>query len=168
MRQRAGRDRRGTARVRLFLEGLLWASAALATGCSTLSKDSAQFEAPDYQLGGQTGSLIPGCGIAPLSAGGQSVPVGRSLAVFYAKDCPQLAAEGQLALSGVAGNAQQLELVRIADGTYLLQSAQSLPAGHAPELQTPPPHCTPHVPQFSGSVVRFAQLVPQVANPAMH
>jgi len=116
---------------RLALASIALAGATWVAGCESLSADSItlNFEAPDYQLGGQTGSLIPGCGVAPLSAEGQSVPVGRSLAVFYAQDCPELAAEGRLPLSGVVGDAQQLELVPITDTTYLLQSAQSLPAG---------------------------------------
>jgi hypothetical protein len=129
MRERAGRGSR-PALARASLASVALAGAALAAGCVNSDSDVIlDFAGPDYQLGGQTGSLIPGCGVAPLSADGQSVPVGRSLAVFYAQDCPQLAMEGRLALSGVVGDAQPLELVRLADDTYLLQSTQSLPAG---------------------------------------
>ncbi|MEY4546811.1 MAG: hypothetical protein RL685_3006 [Pseudomonadota bacterium] len=105
-------------------------SLALASaGCGSEQADALYIGSPDYQLGGQTGSLVPGCGIAPLSAEGQSVPVGRALAVFYAKDCPGLAAQGRLALSGAGREVQPLELIRLAGDTYLLQAAASVPAG---------------------------------------
>jgi hypothetical protein len=131
MRKRDGGRSKGSALARSSLASLALTSATLVAGCLNVSPDAAEqsFQSPDYELGGQTGSLIPGCGVAPLSADGQSVPAGRELAVFYAQDCPELVAPGRLALSGIVVDEQQLELVRLGDATYLLRSAQSLPAG---------------------------------------
>jgi MYXO-CTERM domain-containing protein len=119
------------AQVSLALGSLALASTALTSvGCasSDMTLDFSS-EQPDYQLGGQTGSLVPGCGVAPLSAEGQSVPAGEALAVFYAKDCPELAGEGRLALTGVGLEPQRLELVRLTGDTYLLRASASVPPG---------------------------------------
>jgi hypothetical protein len=123
---RAGWGRSWRALVNVALVGI----ALVSAGCGSDMVDEFPATRPEYELGGQTGSLIPGCGVAPLSAEGQSVPVGRALAVFYAKDCPELAGEGRLALTAMGLlDAQPLELVRLNGDTYLLQAGESVPAG---------------------------------------
>lgn len=123
-------ERSGWGKVRAALRLALAIAVLSSAGCS--QDATVDFAAVDdlapYQLGGQTGSLIPGCGVAPLSAQGQSVPSGRALAVFYGKDCPALTADGRLALLG-AGLDTAVELVLLAPDTYLLQAPESVPAG---------------------------------------
>jgi hypothetical protein len=69
--------------------------------------------------------LIPGCGLAPLSAG-NTVPAGDALAVLYTAECPD--PERSLALQGVSGVA--LELVPLdRSNVFLVRSDQSLGAG---------------------------------------
>ena len=84
----------------------------------------------DYQLGGQTGSLVPGCGVAPLSAAGSSVPAGDALAILYAGDCPEQAVAEQLALVGQGAAGVTLELVPLgATSVFLVRADQSLAGG---------------------------------------
>lgn len=113
--------------------GLVLTAAALLTplGCGS-DMDSAAMLAPrEYLLGGQTGSLIPGCGVAPLSAEGRAVPAGDALAIVYAGDCPeQVAALGSVMLGASDANTVPVELVPLdEDGAFLVRAEQSLPAG---------------------------------------
>jgi hypothetical protein len=83
---------------------------------------------PDYELGGQTGSLVPGCGVAPLSAGGLSVPEGNALAILYAQDCPAGLSSEQLALQGLAE--VRLELVPLdGESVFLVRAVEGLSDG---------------------------------------
>jgi len=83
---------------------------------------------PDYELGGQTGSLVPGCGVAPLSAGGLSVPEGNALAILYARDCPAGISSEQLALEGMAE--VRLELVPLdGESVFLVRAVEGLSDG---------------------------------------
>jgi len=114
--------------------GLVW---ALVSGVACGSSDDVSLDfsngngAPDdYQLGGQTGSLVPGCGVAPLSAAGSSVPAGDALAILYAGDCPEPAVAAQLALAGMGASGVVLELVPLeGDGVFLVRADQSLASG---------------------------------------
>lgn len=125
MSERAGWGEKCTALRLVFACAAVLSSA----GCAQdMELDFAVDEVDPYRLGGQTGSLIPGCGVAPLSAQGQSVPAGRALAVFYGKDCPALTAEGRLALLG-AGLETSIELVPLDEHTFLVQAPDSVPAG---------------------------------------
>lgn len=103
---------------------------ALAACGSESSNDSASLVPPpgEYLLGGQTGSLVPDCGVAPLSAGGITVPVGDALAVVYGRGCPEELA-AQLALTGPGERPVALTLETLGDGTYLVRAAESLAAG---------------------------------------
>jgi hypothetical protein len=102
-------------------------------GCSSsfdVAFDEFPTTPPEYMLGGQTGSLVPGCGVAPLSAAGRSVPAGDALAILYAQDCPEQAVAEQLALLGVGADAVQLELVPLEGaGVFLVRADQSLSGG---------------------------------------
>ncbi|MEO8180456.1 MAG: hypothetical protein ABI895_16585 [Deltaproteobacteria bacterium] len=112
--------------------GLVW---ALVSGVACSSSDDVNVDfsigpPDDYQLGGQTGSLVPGCGVAPLSAAGSSVPAGDALAVLYAGDCLEQALAAQLALAGMGANGVVLELVPLeGNGVFLVRADQSLASG---------------------------------------
>ena len=111
--------------------GLLVASALwLGFGCASNDGDNgALYMPPGYILGGQTGSLVPDCGFAPLSAEGRSVPAGEALAVLYTGACSEPVSAEQLMLAGV-GSAVRLELVPLdARGAFLVQADRSLAGG---------------------------------------
>jgi hypothetical protein len=93
--------------------------------------DGVSLNFPDgYRLGGQTGSLVPGCGVAPLSAAGNSVPEGDALAILYAGDCPEQAVAERLALAGQGASGVMLELVPLeGSAAFLVRAKQSLPSG---------------------------------------
>jgi hypothetical protein len=98
--------------------------AAGLIGCGAPDDDA--LDPGNDHLGGQTGSLIPGCGLAPLSAAGNAVPAGDALGVLYTRDCP--GKEQMLALLGVPGVA--LESVPLDRGdVFLVRTDQSLSAG---------------------------------------
>ena len=70
----------------------LLASVVLGAGCASADNGdsgASSIVPTGYKLGGQTGSLVPDCGLAPLSAEGRSVPAGEALAVLYAGACPE-------------------------------------------------------------------------------
>jgi hypothetical protein len=84
---------------------------------------------PGYRLGGQTGSLVPDCGLAPLSAEGRSVPPGEALAVLYAGACPEPPSAEQLMLAGLGGGVA-VELVPLeTSGVYLVRADHTLASG---------------------------------------
>lgn len=116
----------GERRCRTRIGGTLLVAAGLF-GCASADVDHGTSIDPgnDY-LGGQTGSLIPGCGLAPLSAAGNGVPAGDALGVLYTGNCP--GQEQMLALQGVTGIA--LETVPLGRGdVFLVRADQSLSAG---------------------------------------
>lgn len=120
MSERAGRGRVCRALACALLGG---------AGCLQDDGDSIDIGVqPEYELGGQTGSLLPRCGVAPLSAQGQSVPVGRVLGVFYGEDCRDVAA-GRVELFGAGVEGLALDLVPLEGDAYLLQAPESVPAG---------------------------------------
>jgi hypothetical protein len=84
-----------------------------------------------WYLAGQTGSLIPACGVAPLIAEGRSLPAGDALAILYTSGCPELEALASVARDGVDGGTVAVELVPLGDvsGTYLVRAGQSVDAG---------------------------------------
>jgi hypothetical protein len=104
--------------------------SVVACGSSDANNDAALEPGDNYQLGGQTGSLVPGCGLAPLSAAGSSVPAGDALAILYAGDCPEQAVAEQLALVGQGAGGVTLELVPLGGtSVFLLRADQSLAGG---------------------------------------
>jgi hypothetical protein len=104
---------------------LLVAAGLLGCGANDVSDRAAVGPNDDY-LGGQTGSLIPGCGLAPLSAAGNGVPAGDALGVLYTRDCP--GQEQMLALQGVSGVALELVPLDRRD-VFLVRADQSLSGG---------------------------------------
>jgi hypothetical protein len=110
--------------------GLL--GVVLATSCAQdAAQDAAVLGPPpgEYELGGQTGSLVPECGVAPLSAGGLAVPIGDALAVFYDRGCPEDLVAERVALTGPGQRPVPLTLEALDDGVYLVRAAESLAAG---------------------------------------
>src|SRR3954462_13516276 len=115
----------GKRRCRARVGGTLLVAAGLL-GCSAAEQDVDLSDLGTGYLGGQTGSLIPGCGLAPLSAAGNAVPAGDALGVLYTRDCP--GQEQMLALRGVSGVA--LEIVPLGGGNvFLVRSDRSLSGG---------------------------------------
>jgi hypothetical protein len=104
---------------------------ALAACSSETDNDAIYLMPPsgDYMLGGQTGSLVPDCGVAPLSAGGVAVPVGDALAVVYGRGCAEELAAEQLELRGPGARPVSLTLETLGGGAFLVRAAESLGAG---------------------------------------
>jgi len=104
--------------------------AWLATGCGSSDQDNSDVLGPrEYIFAGQTGSLVPSCGVAPLSQGQLAVPIGDALAVLYTSGCPEVSA----ARLGVVGPDARGVPVRLepldASGVYLVRVDESLSAG---------------------------------------
>lgn len=132
MAQGGGWRRCGAKRSRTVVFGALFCALALSSlGCGSDDSDNRGIGLPrDYVLGGQTGSLIPGCGIAPLSDEGLGVPSGDALAVLYTSGCSEPDASALVAREGSADDGVAVELVPLDDrGTYLVRAAQSVAAG---------------------------------------
>ena len=105
----------------------------------------------EYRLGGQTGSLIPDCDLAPLSGQGQSVPAGDALAVIYAGECGELPIAGGVALTGPDERPIALTLEPLGNGrAYLVRTEESL-AGGRYEIELP------------GGQSRSVEVAPEVA-----
>ena len=88
----------------------------------------------EYWLGGQTGSLIPDCGVAPLSKAGLAVPSGDVLAVLYTRGCPEDGTP-EVAVTGPDSRPIGVTLEPLDLGVYLVRADQSLSTGeHQVEL----------------------------------
>jgi hypothetical protein len=107
-------------------------AGALLGGCAFQSDDSADLAgpSPDSMLGGQTGSLIPSCGVAPLSEQGRSVPSGDAIAILYAGACPEDITSERVTLTTAGGLGVGVELEPLGiPGVYLIRTEQTLEAG---------------------------------------
>jgi hypothetical protein len=105
----------------------------LAAGCLDVHPENdsgdVSINPADYMLGGQTGSLTPTCGVAPLSASGYAVPRGDAVAVLYGSGCPEALAASRVALTGPDASPVTILLESLEDGVYLVRAAESLEAG---------------------------------------
>jgi len=82
-------------------------------------------------FGGQTGSLVPGCGVAPLSASGQALPASDTLAVVYTSDCPAASAQALVSVSAPDSSSVNVELEALgAAGVYLVRTGGMLQDGN--------------------------------------
>ncbi len=115
-------ERRGRTRI----GGTLLVAAGLLGCAANDALDNGSIDPGNDHLGGQTGSLIPGCGLAPLSAAGNGVPAGDALGVLYTGACP--GEEQKLALQGVSGIALEIVPLDRSD-VFLVRADQSLSAG---------------------------------------
>lgn len=116
----------------MVLGALCFALSLILSACAADdSSGRAVVVAPrDYMLGGQTGSLIPVCGVAPLSGEGRGVPSGDALAVLYTTGCSEPEAVARLAREGSGDGTVPVQLVPLDDrGTYLVRAAESVSAG---------------------------------------
>jgi len=110
---------------------LLLPLLALASGCGSSSEaasGNAGTGAGGAYTGGQTGSLIPNCGIAPLSEEGGTVPSGEQALVFYTRGCPQVQA-ADLVITDADGQPIDLEVEELGDGAYLVKATASFAEG---------------------------------------
>jgi hypothetical protein len=138
--------------------------------CSFESSDAeVEFVGPppgDYMLGGQTGSLVPDCGVAPLSASGIAVPVGDALAIVYGRGCPEELAAEQLAIEGPDARPVRVMLETLGDGVYLVRSAENLPAGQYELGVAGEPNTVSVGAQASPLPVRLGEIVPMTSSMA--
>jgi hypothetical protein len=114
---------------------LLLAIAALPMlgGCSAsdMSGDAASSvggSGGDY-YGGQTGSLVPLCGLAPLSDEGQSVPAGEQAFVVYTQGCPAPLDVQDIVVSDANGDPVDVEVQALGSGAFLVKGAAMLEEG---------------------------------------
>lgn len=99
-------------------------------GCSQPFADEYPSQSDDYEFGGQTGSLVPGCGVAPLSESGQALPASDALAVVYTSECPALAVQDLISVSAPDASSVNVELEPLGDtGVYLIRAGAMLDAG---------------------------------------
>lgn len=120
--------RQGWWRNVLGVVGLALVPSCLDSRAEEFSYD-VSYNPSDYMLGGQTGSLIPNCGVAPLSANGYTVPRGDALTVLYGAGCPEALAASQVALTGPDARPVAILLESLDDGVYLVRAAEGLESG---------------------------------------
>jgi hypothetical protein len=82
----------------------------------------------DWVKGGQTGSLIPPCGLTPSAAAGDSIPGGSGGIVLHTDMCTGLAA-AELKLHDEDGMMVSFEVERLPGDAILLRPASPLMAG---------------------------------------
>jgi len=105
-------------------------SLVTLSGCASLEPRPEDYPSDDYKFGGQTGSLVPGCGVAPLSESGQALPSSDALAVIYTSDCPAAAAQELVSVSAPDSSIVNVELEPLGDaGVYLVRPGVMLGAG---------------------------------------
>jgi hypothetical protein len=104
---------------------------ALLAGCagSTDASDGANSSTGGNYTGGQTGSLIPNCGIAPLTREGGSVPSGEQAFVLYTQGCPPSVQLEDIVITDASGAVIDVELEALADGTFLVKGSAVLSEG---------------------------------------
>jgi len=108
------------------------ALALLLSGCSggqTGDRGAVPANAGGTYNGGQTGSLIPSCGIAPSSPDGTSVPTGEQAAVLDTRGCETMPNLAELTLTDAAGDAVPVQLEELDDGVYLVKGSAVLTEG---------------------------------------
>jgi len=108
--------------------GLLLLGAA--AGCSSSETGSGSVKPTQDPYGGQTGSLKPDCGIAPLSKkAGASVPAGDSAFVLYSTACGS-APTPEFDLRDAFGMLVSHRVEQLDTGVYLVRSDSALSPGN--------------------------------------
>lgn len=93
-------------------------------GCGSSKSADAGYTGP---YGGQTGSLTPPCGVAPLTDDGSAVASGTNVAVVYTQGC---AANNSLTVSGPNGTPVSYTLVPLDQtGAYIVRTNLALDPG---------------------------------------
>jgi hypothetical protein len=90
-------------------------------GCSSGSSDTG-----GGPYGGQTGSLTPSCGVAPLTNDGAAVASGSDVAIVYTAGCPD---PNSLTVTGPGGTPVGYSLVQLDDGVYIVHTDVALSPG---------------------------------------
>ena len=108
---------------------MTWAALALACASERADVIGAPPPLGPHETGGQTGSLMPICRVAPLSSAGVQVPAGDAVAVVYTDGCPE--GVDALALLDAGGGrvAVRSELLDGNRGIYLVRSEALLESG---------------------------------------
>jgi hypothetical protein len=109
---------------------LLGLAALLLCSCAS-SSDEGAYVGPGvnpWVAGGQTGALIPDCGLTPAAADGDSIPGGDSGIVLYTDKCVGFAA-AELELHDQDGMMVAFDLEPLPGGAVLLRPKSPLPAG---------------------------------------
>lgn len=113
----------------VWLAVLLSLLALLPSCASDTDAESATSGAGGNYTGGQTGSLMPNCGIAPVSDEGGSVPSGEQAFVLYTRGCPGVPRLDELMVRDAAGDSIAVEPEALADGVYLIKGSAVLMEG---------------------------------------
>lgn len=109
---------------------LLALSAPLClAGCSGEASDAGGSASGGNYYGGQTGSLVPLCGLAQLSEEGQSVPAGEQAFVVYTQGCPTPLDVQEIAVSDANGDPVDVEVQALGNGAFLVKGAAMLEEG---------------------------------------
>jgi len=130
--------------ARLGISLLLLGAAA---GCSSAETSPGTARPTPNPYGGQTGSLTPDCGIAPLSKkAGASVPAGDSAFVVYSTTCGS-APTPEFDLRDALGMLVSHRVEQLDTGVYLVRSDSALSPGNYSITpigsSTPMPAATP-------------------------
>lgn len=114
------RDFRRLTAVALLLAGL-------KVACSSSDESAAGRNSADGGFqGGQTGSLVPTCGIATDPG---SVPAGDGALIVHTAGCSTPLALDEIELLDAAGNPIAFDTVELEDGAVLLRTNQTLEPG---------------------------------------
>ena len=125
-RRRLARRTRNAALLGLGVSFLLGCSGADAPSATNQSSSSG----PTTMMGGQTGSLVPGCELAP-AATEAAVPEGDTAFIVYGEGCPEAESEGTLAVANANGDDVEVKLEPLqgSQDTYVARSTSSLDGG---------------------------------------
>jgi hypothetical protein len=120
-------DVRGSYRSVLFA----FCGGLLLLGCSAGESDSTQnpvgFTGSPVE-GGQTGALMPACGLSPVARAGDSIPGGDTGIVIHPAACVALAT-ADLELRDEDGTTIAFDLEPLVEGAVLLRPRTPLRAG---------------------------------------
>lgn len=112
-----------------------WVAAVVAlalAGCSASSPAEAgalSGRTPTPIMGGQTGSLVPRCGVAAVADSLAQAPEGDVAYVVYTEGCPDALATGAFGLRDGNLDDVELQFEPIGDGVYAARAPSGLNAG---------------------------------------
>jgi hypothetical protein len=112
------------------LLGLLLSVSLPGCGSSDASADAATTGSTGGNYnGGQTGSLIPSCGIGPVTRDGAAVPSGEQAFIFYTRGCATPPNFDQLMVTDAAGETVPVQWEEIDTDVYLIKGSVVLTEG---------------------------------------
>ncbi|HTM44679.1 MAG TPA: hypothetical protein VL137_06970 [Polyangiaceae bacterium] len=119
----------GEVKIQSLVLLLLLPLTVAGCGSATSASNAAASGGSGNYTGGQTGSLIPNCGLAPGSERGSSVPSEEQAFVLYTDGCPAALQPGGITVTDANGKPIQIALHALGDGTYLVSSQAVLEQG---------------------------------------